>query len=143
MNLLISYAMSFVGTPYKFGGNNPMQGGLDCSGYVNLILRFGGEIGVKEDLTAQGIYDKLEKNGSHGVMGPGSIAFFGKSVREITHVAFMVDQYRILEAGGGNHKTQTIEDAAQNNAMVRGMILKHRSDLVATIKPRYSAIGFF
>ncbi len=141
MDMLIDYAMQFVGKPYKYGGNNPMQGGMDCSGYVCEIFRFAGVVGNKEDLTASGLYLKFEHTGTHGIRGPGVLAFFGPSLTNITHVAFMVDAYRILEAGGGDSSTDTIEEAAARNAMVRGRTLAYRGDLVGTLKPRYSTIG--
>lgn len=143
MDLLIDYAFRFVKTPYHYGANNPMQGGLDCSGFVCEILRFAGLVGNKEDLTAQGLYERFESSGSVGSRAAGALAFYGKSAREITHVAFMVDPYRILEAGGGNAQTDTIEEAAANNAMVRGRLVNYRTDLVATVKPRYSTIGMY
>lgn len=143
MDLLIAYAMTFVGTPYKYAGNNPLQGGMDCSGFVGEVLRFSGLVGNKEDLTAQELYDRFESSGSLGSRSAGSLAFYGKSVTQITHVAFMVDQYRILEAGGGQSSTVSIEDAAAKNAMVRGRLVNYRQDLVATVKPRYALIGMY
>lgn len=140
MDLLIRYAFSFVGVPYVYGGNNPISG-LDCSGYVCEVLRFGGVIGNKEDLGAQGLYDRLERDSSFGLRGPGCLAFFGKSLTEITHVAFMVDTFRIIEAGGGDSTTTSVEEAKKRSAFVRGRLLTYRGDLVGTLKPKYSAIG--
>jgi|GEM_PF-6708883 len=141
MDLLIRYAFSFVGTPYKFGGNNPLQGGIDCSGFVCEVLRFAGLVGNKEDLSAQMLYDRFHNTGTEGVKGPGVLAFYGESVTKITHVAFMVDQFRILEAGGGDSSTDTLAEAAVRGALVRGRLLEYRQDLVATVRPRYARIG--
>lgn len=138
---LIAYAMQFVGTPYRWGGNNPMQGGVDCSGYVCEILRFAGLIGSRQDLSAQGLFDLLSRDGTPGVFGAGVIAFYGASVTKISHVAFMTSAYQILEAGGGDSSTDTTPEAAERNAMVRGRHLRHRADLVATVRPRYAKIG--
>lgn len=38
---LVSYALQFVGNPYKWGGNS-LTNGCDCSGFVNLIYRHFG-----------------------------------------------------------------------------------------------------
>lgn len=141
MDLLIRYAFSFIGTPYKIGGNNPLQGGIDCSGYVCEILRFAGEVGNHEDLTAQGLFDRLHTTGTMGIRGPCVLAFYGASVTKVSHVAFMVDTYRILEAGGGDRTTDTLEEAAERGAEVRGRLLEYRQDLVATLRPRYARIG--
>jgi cell wall-associated NlpC family hydrolase len=141
MELLIQYAMQFVSTPYKFGSNNPMQGGLDCSGYVCEVLRFAGLVGNREDLTAQMLFDKFAQTGAHNTYGPGHLAFYGDSITKITHVAFMISPYTILEAGGGDSSTTTLEQAAKSNAMVRARLVKYRNDLVATVKPNYRTIG--
>lgn len=131
--------MSFVGLPYIWGGDDPIVG-FDCSGLVQEILASAG-IDPPGDQSAQALYDKLYETSSLNVYGPGSVAFYGKSVREITHVAFMIDTYRIVEAGGGGSKTLTREDAAKQNAYVRIRTVKHRLDLVAVLKPRYYTIG--
>lgn len=139
MNELMQYAMSFLGVPYIWGGNNRLTG-MDCSGLVCELLRSAGEIG-SEDLTAQGIYDKVHLTGSHQAYLPGALAFFGESVTKITHVGMLVDKYRMIEAGGGGRECLTVADAAKRGAMVRIRPLKSRKDLVAVIRPRYYQIG--
>jgi cell wall-associated NlpC family hydrolase len=139
MNILIHYAMSFVGLPYRWGGDDSIDG-FDCSGYVQEILAAAG-IDPRGDQTAQALYDLLAPNSTHGGMGPGYLAFFGESVTKITHVAFCVDSYRMLEAGGGGSRTVTKQDAASQNAYVRMRLIKSRRDLVATLKPSYITIG--
>lgn len=139
MNTLITYAMSFIGRPYKYGGDDPMSG-FDCSGFVQELLASVG-LDPKGDQTAQGLYDALAISSTHGVYGPGVIAFYGESVRKITHVAFCVDSYRMIEAGGGGSATLTAEDAAKQNAYIRMRLIKSRKDMVATLKPVYYTIG--
>ena len=139
MDELLAYARSFVGVPYVWGGEHPMDG-YDCGGFVQEVLASAGEDKLG-DQTAQGIYDHLIETGTPGAMGAGVIAFFGKSVMKITHVAFCVDGYRMLEAGGGGSRTLTREDAIRDHAMVRERLIKNRRDLVATIKPQYNKIG--
>lgn len=139
MNTLVQYALKFVGQPYKYGGDDPIVG-WDCSGLVQEILASAG-IDPQGDQTAQALYDHFSNKSTHGVYGPGVLAFFGQSVRSITHVAFCIDQYRMVEAGGGGSKTITLADAAAQNAYVRIRLIKSRRDLVATLKPSYSTIG--
>ena len=139
MRELLDYAMSFLGVPYIWGGNNRLSG-MDCSGFVCELLRSAGEIGP-EDLSAQGIYDKLHLTGSLDSYSPGSLAFYGQSVTQITHVGFLIDKYRIIEAAGGGRECDTFEEAKARGAMVRIRPIKYRKDLVAMVKPRYYQIG--
>jgi cell wall-associated NlpC family hydrolase len=139
MDLLIRYAMSFVGLPYRWGGDDPMEG-FDCSGLVQEILASAG-MDPPGDQTAQALYDHFEKTGTVGAVGPGVLAFYGQSVRKITHVGFCIDQYRMVEAGGGGSRTINLKAAVDQNAYVRIRLVTTRKDLVATINPRYKPIG--
>lgn len=141
MRLLTDYAMKFVGVPYKWGGDDPMSG-LDCSGFVQEILRFAGE-DPPGDQTAQSLFDHFSKpgNGKYGSYLPGSLAFYGENAKKIIHVAFCVDTYRILEAGGGGSTTTSLEAAILKNAYVRGNLIKYRSDFLCVIRPNYLKIG--
>lgn len=141
MNLLIQYAMQFVKTPYAYGDKSPVLGGYDCSGFVCEVLRSAGLVGNKEVLSAQMLFDRFNNNGTHGIRAAGVLSFYGESVTKISHVAFMIDPYRILEAGGGDSSTLKPEDADSRNAMVRIRLVSYRGDLVDTIKPRYAPIG--
>lgn len=141
MDLLLKYALTFAGKPYIWGGDDPLRG-LDCSGLVQEILASVG-MDPSGDQTAQGLFDVFEKTGRMGVYGPGSLCFFGSSYRAISHVAFALDTYRMLEAGGGGSKTQTLADAVAQNAYVRVRLIKNRKDLQAVIMPQYTTIGMF
>lgn len=141
MDELIRYAYSFVKTPYAYGDKSPIIGGFDCSGFVCEILRMAGEVGNKEILNAQMLYDRFSKNGRVGVSQRGCLAFYGESLFKVNHVAFMVSPYQILEAGGGDSSTDTLAEADANNAMVRGRLVQYRRDLLCTIRPHYTKIG--
>lgn len=139
MKFVIDYAMSMLGVPYKWAGNNPVEG-LDCSGFVQCVLSSAG-IDPPGDQSAQGLYDFFEKTGTHGAPSAGALVFYGESVKKITHIAFCIDQYRVIEAGGGDSKTHSKEYAAFRGAYVRIRLIDHRSDRVAIIKPSYAKIG--
>ena len=139
MDLLIRYAMSFLGLPYRWGGENPLTG-FDCSGLVQEILMSVG-IDPQGDQSAQGLHDWFAPRSTHGAYSAGALAFYGPSLNQITHVAFMVDAYRVIEAGGGGSSTKTLTDATAQNAVVRMRPVKHRKDFLVTLKPNYSVIG--
>jgi cell wall-associated NlpC family hydrolase len=139
MHLLIDTALHHIGTPYKWGGSNPVEG-FDCSGFVQWLLKSVG-INPPADQTAQALYDHFVKTGSENSDQPGTLVFFGKSVNEITHVAMLLDAYRYIEAGGGGKLTLTREDAAACSACVRVRHVSSHQDIVAKVRPRYATIG--
>lgn len=134
MNAILAYAFSFVGTPYRWNGNNPMEG-LDCSAYVGEILRGAGVI--NKDMSAQQLYDHLLVHGYSSTVSLGAIAFFGKSDEEVSHVAFCVNKDLMLEAAGGDSTTLTREDAVRQNAFVKMNPITRRRDLISVIMPSY------
>jgi len=141
MDKLIDYAMSFVGKPYQWGSDGPDS--FDCSGLVQEIIASAG-VDPKGDQTAQALYNHFAKNGKRPVFGAeitGSLLFFGKDFKSIKHVAFALDQYRMIEAGNGGKDVKTLKDARRKRAFVRVRLINSRSDLFATIKPLYFKIG--
>ncbi|HWD37738.1 MAG TPA: C40 family peptidase [Fimbriimonas sp.] len=74
---MAQYAMHFIGTPYKWGGNDPING-IDCSGFVKDMY---GRIGVnlprtaaEQALVGQPIY-RLED------LRPGDRLYFWEAAR--------------------------------------------------------------
>ncbi len=140
MDLLKEYALSHIGVPYKWGGSNPLEG-FDCSGFVQWLLVSCG-VDPVGDQTAQALYNFFESKGGRDKWALGSLAFYGKSVNQISHVAFCLDQFRCIEAGGGDSTTFTREIAAKQNACVRIRMIKARKDFLCVIKPSYATIGY-
>lgn len=136
MRLLELYALSQLGTLYRWGGDDPS--GWDCSGLVIEILQSTGLLPPYYDTTSQGLYDKFSADGVINAKGLGCLVFFGRSVKAIKHVGFMLDNRRMLEAGGGGSKIKTPEDAIKHNAFVRIRPITWRKDMVATVKPHYN-----
>ena len=132
---MIEYAMCFVGTPYKWGGSNPVEG-VDCSGLLQEVLASIG-MDPSGDQTAQGLFNYFSQGCLH-IKGAGAIVFYGASMSQITHVALMINEFQIIEAGGGGSKTLTREDAGKQNAFVRIRPFGHRKDFVAALMPTYS-----
>jgi cell wall-associated NlpC family hydrolase len=144
MDILIKQAMEFLGTPYLYGGKHVSQGGLDCSGFTHILGRSVG-LFTPGEMSAQGQYDWLMANlGTKiGTVNPGSFLFYGKSTKEISHVAFAIDRYRIIESGGGDSTFTSIngDQQASKNAGIRIRLISARKDIVAMLYPSYAAIG--
>lgn len=141
METLKQYALKFVGKPYVYNTDGPNT--FDCGGFTQELLKSVGELPFKGDFNSQSQFDILHTTARADAWGLGSIAFFGKSVTEITHVAFCLDNHRMIEAAGGDSTTLTIDDALKRRAFVRIRLIKSRLDLVAMLKPRYNRIGYF
>lgn len=135
MSLISQYAMSFVGLPYKWGGENPISG-FDCSGLVQEILRSVG-MDPSGDQTAQSLFEYFVKSSYRDQFCEGSLAFYGQSITKIIHVAFMIDVNRVIEAGRGGSKVLTRHDADIECAFVRIRPVKHRPDFLITLNPKY------
>lgn len=137
LKIVRDYALQLVGTPYVYGGDDPMKG-FDCSGIVIELLQAYGLLPYGYDNTSQGLYTWAITTFDTSLRaGLGALAFFGKSVDKISHVAWLINDELMLEAGGGTSKIKTIEDAIAKNAYIRIRPLTWRKDLRVILMPNY------
>ncbi len=85
VNSVIGKARTYIGTPYKWGGND--KKGIDCSG---LLVRSFESVGMKLPRTTSQQID-LGKKVSLKKSREGDLVFFafGKSKRKVTHVGLV------------------------------------------------------
>jgi cell wall-associated NlpC family hydrolase len=140
MEFLKLYLFALVGTPYRWGGSDPM-GGFDCSGLALECLIGMGVLPPKTDMTAQGLYDHFSRVGAMGRYGIGSLAFYGKDLRSITHIAVCIDEELMIEAGGGGSTTTSHEAAEKQDAFIRMRPILSRRDFLTVIKPSYMRVA--
>ncbi|MCS6929690.1 MAG: C40 family peptidase [Saprospiraceae bacterium] len=83
---IVQYALQLRGTPYRYAGKEPTTG-FDCSGFTSYVLRqFGIEVSPASALQArEGKAVPLSR------VQPGDIIVFGKNLRNIQHVAMVVE----------------------------------------------------
>lgn len=95
---VVSAALSQLGTPYRYGGNQPGRG-LDCSG---LTYFAHSTAGVKIPRTS-----REQRAGARPVklrsLRPGDMVFFGASGM-VDHVGLMVDHERFVHASTSRGK---------------------------------------
>lgn len=132
LDMMVMYAQYFIKTPYVWGGNN--YSGYDCSGFVQEALASVG-LDPKGDQSAQTLYDYFSQRWDEK-LNRGSLLFFGRSKKEITHVALAVSRNFMIEAGGGGHLITNEATARAANACIRIRPIDNRSDLVSTLFPR-------
>jgi cell wall-associated NlpC family hydrolase len=137
-DLFFNYALSFLGLPYKWGGNTRFEG-MDCSGLVcELFTAFGI---TKGDNNAQGLLKSIESRKwadsflrSPHKHHPGSILFFGRDFDQISHVAITMTESQMIEAGGGDSTTIDLTTAKNQNACVRIRPITFRRDFICGYK---------
>ena len=132
-----AYLMTFLNIPYRWGGANPLQG-LDCGGFVQLGLDYL-LIDPPGDQTADGLLRHfVPRSDQVQTADLGTLLFFGDLGRappRATHVAIALDRLRVIEAGGGDSSTLTLERAAAQGAYVKVSRIARRRDLICMLRP--------
>ena len=91
---LALYALSHIGTPYRYGGSSP-ETGFDCSGLVHHVYSRASGLALPrntEALSAIGIpvaADQLE---------PGDLVFFDTLRKPYSHVGIYLGDQRFIHA---------------------------------------------
>lgn len=132
MKLLYDYALTFCNIPYKWGGNDPMEG-LDCSNLIRIILKAEGF--NLNGMNSQAMYNYFRNYNEGTNIDLGALIFYGKSEKEIVHIALALDKHRHIEAASGNSSVSDLETAIEKNAFVR--ITPIRKDYFMAIMPNY------
>ena len=135
---MIVYALSMLGTPYIWGGNNRLEG-FDCSGFVLEALRSIGEA-PHRDSTAYQISNYLRRNPNwhRADKERGSLLFFGTG-DFIKHVSISLGDNLMIESGGGDRRTLTRRDAQARGAMVRVRPITSRRDYLMSLRLEYGS----
>ncbi len=139
LEVLIQELEDCMHVPYKWGGNNPLEG-FDCSGLVCWGLKRIGILGLHDDITAQSL---MKRFWDYRVPDPvrGALLFFGPALNDVRHTAIAISEKMMIEAGAGTSKVLTREDAIRESAMVRRQPIFSRKDLVAVSFPEYPFLG--
>jgi len=88
IDAMISFAKTFLGTPYRYAGSTPS--GFDCSGFVNYVMK---HFGLSLPRTSYNIAE-LGKTIRLAEVQPGDLLFFkGRNLNNprVGHIAMVVD----------------------------------------------------
>jgi cell wall-associated NlpC family hydrolase len=127
MKIDIDYAKTFLGKPYVWGGESDKEGGYDCSGFAYNVFKKSEPV---KRTTAQGYYDMFkdyEVNKSK--VYAGDVLFFGKSKKNITHIAFATSSTEMIESIGTSKNT--IKNKGKGVTISK---ITRRKDLVAVCR---------
>ncbi len=92
---LIETALSFLNSPYLWGGKSPF--GIDCSGLTQMVYQLNGYQLLRDakDQATQGeALSFIEES------EPGDLAFFDNHEGSIIHVGIIMEDHRIIHAHG-------------------------------------------
>lgn len=109
---MISFAKTFLGTPYRYSGSSPS--GFDCSGFINYVM---GSFGFSLPRSSYSIAE-LGKTVKLSEIQPGDLLFFkGRNVNSTTvgHVAMVVE--------ANEHEIKMIHSSTS-----RGVIIENFKD---------------
>lgn len=128
----VDYAKHFIGTPYRWGGDDPMEG-FDCSGFIVEVLQAVGRVQGR-DYTADELYT-IFKPAAVTLGYAGCLAFWLDDKGHAVHVMLMVDNGHVIGASGGGSKTTTISDAVRENAFIKMRPLTYRKGTPVIVDP--------
>lgn len=98
------YALSLLGTPYKFGGNNPEKG-VDCSGLVRHVYKQSANIELPR--SAKAISQNGEAIGKNELK-PGDLVFFNTLKKPFSHVGIYAGEGKFVHASSRREKQVTV-----------------------------------
>lgn len=100
-------AERFVGIPYRWGGENVVDG-MDCSGFARAVYNLCG-VNIPRTSSEQ---FKAGENVSKEELQDGDLVFFGESASRINHVGIYVGDNRFVHAPrrGDDIKISSLDD---------------------------------
>jgi cell wall-associated NlpC family hydrolase len=97
-------ALSLLGTPYKFGGNNPEKG-LDCSGFVKHVYKESADISLPRSAAEM---SQLGEVVTQAELKPGDLVFFNTRKKPNSHVGIYAGDGTFVHASSSRTKEVTV-----------------------------------
>lgn len=104
---VVFYALTFLGTPYRYGGNEPATG-FDCSGFVRYV--FGRTLELQLPRRSDDIR-KVGKRTALADVQAGDLLFFNTLGQPWSHVAIALGDGQFIHAParGGQVRIEHLE----------------------------------
>lgn len=112
VRFLLKTALGFMGVPYLWGGRSVL--GIDCSGFIQLVLQMSGFREVPRDASQQVLMSGINVDKNNITLDdalPGDIIYFSFDGRRVVHVGFHIGKALLLHASG-SVKLEFIDEAA-------------------------------
>lgn len=90
---VVNYAKQYIGGRYVYGGNN-LRTGVDCSGFVQQIMK---QFGVKMSRSSRAQYASNGKKVSVSELQPGDLVYYGNG-GVVNHAAIYAGNGQIVHA---------------------------------------------
>lgn len=97
-------ALSLIGTPYKFGGNNPSKG-LDCSGFVKFVYKESADISLPRSAAEM---SRKGEEVNQSELQPGDLVFFNTRKKPNSHVGIYAGDGQFVHASSSHTKEVTV-----------------------------------
>jgi len=94
---MVQIATNTIGSPYRWGGNNPSEG-FDCSGLMSYVHK--NALGMKIPRTAAQQRDN-SRTISYAQLQPGDMLFF-KTGKKSNHVGIYIGKRKFVHAATGS-----------------------------------------
>ena len=114
---LVSRAMKYLGTPYRYGGNSP-AGGFDCSGLVQFVFR--DSAGVRLPRSTRDLVAIDAPAVARDSLQPGDLVFFSPGGGGASHIGIYVGEGRFVHApsSGGTVRLDLLDSDYWRRAYV-------------------------
>jgi len=97
-------ALSMIGTPYKFGGDNPNKG-LDCSSFVKHVYKESAGVNLPRSARAMSREGQVV---AKEALEPGDLVFFNTRKRPNSHVGIYAGNGEFVHASSTRTRQVTV-----------------------------------
>jgi cell wall-associated NlpC family hydrolase len=133
-DVALQAAWSLYGTPYIWGGDDPVRG-FDCSGLVVEVLQSVGILKHGSDYTAQSLWEMFITSAVNEPYA-GCLVFWAVDPQSPPHhIELCINDHLSIGASGGGSKTVTERDAIDQNAYIKVRPFRTRGGYLRFVDP--------